>query len=105
MPPEAEKRVASAARGAGRGAPPALAAGAADRSTSRLLLSRADQSSSGGDEFSRDLQRSHRRAHHAVRARVRAGLPQQMRREYLRRPQDTGVIHLPEATALILGVG
>src|SRR5258705_9925802 len=32
-------------------------------------------------------------------------LPQQMRREYLRRPQDTGVVHLPEATALILGVG
>ena len=28
-----------------------------------------------------------------------------MRREYLRRPQDTGVVHLPEATALILGVG
>jgi phosphoglycerate dehydrogenase-like enzyme len=32
-------------------------------------------------------------------------LPQQTRREYLRRPQDTGVVHLPEATALILGVG
>jgi phosphoglycerate dehydrogenase-like enzyme len=32
-------------------------------------------------------------------------LPQQMRREYLRRPQDTGVVHLPESTALILGVG
>ena len=32
-------------------------------------------------------------------------LPQQMRREYLPRPQDTGIVHLPEATALILGVG
>jgi phosphoglycerate dehydrogenase-like enzyme len=32
-------------------------------------------------------------------------LPQQLRREYLRRPLDTGVVHLPEATTLILGVG
>jgi phosphoglycerate dehydrogenase-like enzyme len=32
-------------------------------------------------------------------------LPQQMRREYSPRPLDTGVVHLPEATALILGVG
>lgn len=32
-------------------------------------------------------------------------LPQQMRREYSPRPHDTGVVHLPEATALILGVG
>jgi phosphoglycerate dehydrogenase-like enzyme len=32
-------------------------------------------------------------------------LPQQMRREYAPRPLDTGVVHLPEATALILGVG
>jgi phosphoglycerate dehydrogenase-like enzyme len=32
-------------------------------------------------------------------------LPQQMRGEYLKRPLDTGVVHLPEATALILGVG
>jgi phosphoglycerate dehydrogenase-like enzyme len=32
-------------------------------------------------------------------------LPQQMRREYLPRPLDTGVVHLPETTALILGVG
>jgi phosphoglycerate dehydrogenase-like enzyme len=32
-------------------------------------------------------------------------LPQQMRREYLPRPLDTGIVHLPEATALILGVG
>ena len=32
-------------------------------------------------------------------------LPQQMRREYLKRSLDTGVVHLPEATALILGVG
>src|SRR5215510_5234373 len=31
--------------------------------------------------------------------------PQQMRREYLPQPLDTGVVHLPEATALILGVG
>jgi len=32
-------------------------------------------------------------------------LPHQMRREYAPRPLDTGVIHLPESTALILGVG
>ena len=32
-------------------------------------------------------------------------LPQQIRREYLSRPKDTGVVHLSEATALILGVG
>jgi phosphoglycerate dehydrogenase-like enzyme len=32
-------------------------------------------------------------------------IPQQMRREYLPRTLDTGVVHLPEATALILGVG
>jgi phosphoglycerate dehydrogenase-like enzyme len=32
-------------------------------------------------------------------------LPQQMRREYKAKPLDTGVVHLPEATALILGVG
>ena len=32
-------------------------------------------------------------------------LPQQTRREYLSRPKDTGVVHLSEATALILGVG
>jgi phosphoglycerate dehydrogenase-like enzyme len=32
-------------------------------------------------------------------------LPQQLRREYLRRPLDTGIVHLPEATALVLGVG
>jgi phosphoglycerate dehydrogenase-like enzyme len=32
-------------------------------------------------------------------------LPQQMAHEYLPRPLDTGVVHLPETTALILGVG
>ncbi len=32
-------------------------------------------------------------------------LPQQMRHEYKPRPLDTGVLHLPETTALILGVG
>jgi phosphoglycerate dehydrogenase-like enzyme len=32
-------------------------------------------------------------------------LPQQVRGEYAPRPLDTGVVHLPEATALILGVG
>lgn len=32
-------------------------------------------------------------------------LPQQARRQYLPRPQNTGVVHLPEAAALILGVG
>jgi phosphoglycerate dehydrogenase-like enzyme len=32
-------------------------------------------------------------------------LPQQMRHEFRPRPMDTGVVHLPEATALIIGVG
>ncbi len=32
-------------------------------------------------------------------------LPQQMRHEYKPLPLDTGVVHLPESTALILGVG
>jgi phosphoglycerate dehydrogenase-like enzyme len=32
-------------------------------------------------------------------------LPQQVRRQYAPRPLDTGILHLPECTALILGVG
>jgi phosphoglycerate dehydrogenase-like enzyme len=32
-------------------------------------------------------------------------IPQQMRREWKKLPHDTGVIHLPEATALVVGVG
>ena len=32
-------------------------------------------------------------------------LPRQLRREWKREPHDTGVIHLAEATALIVGVG
>ena len=32
-------------------------------------------------------------------------LPQQLKREWRPAPHDTGVIHLPEATALIVGVG
>jgi phosphoglycerate dehydrogenase-like enzyme len=32
-------------------------------------------------------------------------IPQQLRREWKRLPQDAGVIHLPEATALVVGVG
>jgi len=32
-------------------------------------------------------------------------LPQQLKREWRPSPHDTGVIHLPEATALIVGVG
>lgn len=32
-------------------------------------------------------------------------IPQQLRGQYKPRPHDTGVVHLPEATALILGVG
>ncbi|MBV9861926.1 MAG: D-2-hydroxyacid dehydrogenase [Alphaproteobacteria bacterium] len=32
-------------------------------------------------------------------------LPQQMRREWRNLPLDTGVVHLPEATALVVGVG
>ena len=32
-------------------------------------------------------------------------IPQQLVRQYKPRPHDTGVVHLPESTALILGVG
>jgi phosphoglycerate dehydrogenase-like enzyme len=32
-------------------------------------------------------------------------IPQQLRREWKKLPQDTGVVHLPEATALVVGVG
>ncbi|PYM77924.1 MAG: D-2-hydroxyacid dehydrogenase, partial [Candidatus Rokuibacteriota bacterium] len=32
-------------------------------------------------------------------------LPRQVRREWRREPNDSGVIHLPDATALIVGVG
>jgi phosphoglycerate dehydrogenase-like enzyme len=32
-------------------------------------------------------------------------LPQQQRREWKKLPNDTGVVHLPEATALVVGVG
>ncbi|MBV9861581.1 MAG: D-2-hydroxyacid dehydrogenase [Alphaproteobacteria bacterium] len=32
-------------------------------------------------------------------------LPQQQRREWRKLPNDTGVVHLPEATALVVGVG
>ncbi len=32
-------------------------------------------------------------------------LPQQWRREWRKLPHDTGVVHLPEATALVVGVG
>jgi phosphoglycerate dehydrogenase-like enzyme len=32
-------------------------------------------------------------------------LPQQLRREWKKPPEDQGVVHLPEATALIVGVG
>jgi phosphoglycerate dehydrogenase-like enzyme len=32
-------------------------------------------------------------------------LPRQLQREWRREPEDTGVVHLPEATALIVGVG
>ncbi len=32
-------------------------------------------------------------------------LPQQLRREWKPAPLDTGVVHLPEATALVVGVG
>jgi phosphoglycerate dehydrogenase-like enzyme len=32
-------------------------------------------------------------------------IPQQLRREWKRLPQDTGVVHLAEATALVVGVG
>ncbi len=32
-------------------------------------------------------------------------IPQQLKREWKKLPQDTGVVHLPEATALVVGVG
>src|SRR5205814_8834238 len=32
-------------------------------------------------------------------------IPQQLKREWKKLPPDTGVIHLPEATALVVGVG
>src|SRR5690349_11540828 len=32
-------------------------------------------------------------------------IPQQVRRQWSKLPRDTGVIHLPEATALVVGVG
>ncbi len=32
-------------------------------------------------------------------------IPQQLRREWKKLPQNTGVVHLPEATALVVGVG
>jgi phosphoglycerate dehydrogenase-like enzyme len=32
-------------------------------------------------------------------------IPQQLRREWSRLPQNAGVVHLPEATALVVGVG
>ncbi|MCW3476431.1 D-2-hydroxyacid dehydrogenase [Limobrevibacterium gyesilva] len=32
-------------------------------------------------------------------------IPQQLRREWTKPPEDTGVVHLPEATALIVGLG
>ncbi len=32
-------------------------------------------------------------------------IPQQLRREWKKPPEDTGIVHLPEATALIVGLG
>lgn len=32
-------------------------------------------------------------------------IPQQLRREWKKPPQNTGIVHLPEATALVVGVG
>src|SRR5204863_5875161 len=32
-------------------------------------------------------------------------IPQQLKREWKKLPPDTGVVHLPEATALVVGVG
>ena len=32
-------------------------------------------------------------------------LPQQLHREWKKLPQNTGVVHLPETTALVVGVG
>ncbi len=53
----------------------ALAAGAAGRSAGRVLLSRAGRAPGGGHQLPRDLQRSYRRAHHGLRAGLRARLP------------------------------
>src|SRR5436853_7815006 len=32
-------------------------------------------------------------------------IPQQLKREWKKLPPDTGVVHLPETTALVVGVG
>ena len=50
----------------------ALAAGAAGRAARRLLLSGADRAPARGDQLPRDLQRPYRRAHHGLRAGLRA---------------------------------
>ena len=62
----------SPAASCSRTRPAALAAGAAGRPAGGLLLPGADRASGGGDELPRDLQRPHRRAHHGLRARLRA---------------------------------
>ena len=103
--------VRPAARGpAGEGDEAALAAGAAGRAAGGVLLSRADRASAGGDQLPRDLQRPYRRSHHGLRAGVRARVCTCIFRSSFgangrSRAEDSGVVHLPEATALIVGVG
>ena len=90
---------------------PALAAGAAGGAGGRLLLSRADRAI-------RDASPTSARSSTTISARTSwpscwplpaacmCYIPQQLRREWKKSPLETGdVVHLPEATALIVGVG
>ena len=58
----------------------------------------------------REIFNDHRRSHPGLRAGLARGLhvfiPQQLRREWKKSPLEAGdVVHLPEATALVVGVG
>ena len=63
------------ARARRSGGPAPLAPGSAGRPARGLLLPGADRAPGGRDELPRDLQRSYRRPHHGLRARLRAGAP------------------------------
>ena len=76
----------------------------------RLLLSRADQHPVSVTNF-REIFNDHIGAHIlafvlAFARGLHVFIPQQLRREWKKSPPETGdVVHLPEATALIVGVG
>ena len=95
---------------AGRGPPPALAPGSAGRAPRRVVLPGADRPPGGRHQLPRDLQRPHRRPHHGLRAGLRPRAARTTSRASCgasgsRSAHDTGVVHLPESTALIVGVG